>query len=59
MRCCLNAMDKVINFGPAAIFVLAGVFFAMIRMTNAKGKANEPKVKALMDRNLGEAAEEV
>ena len=54
----LTAMDKVINFGPAAIFVLAGVFFAMIHMTNAKGKENEPKVKALMAKNLGEAAPE-
>lgn len=43
----LSNMDKVINFGPAAIYILAGVFFAMIRMTNAKGKENEPKVQAL------------
>ena len=44
----LTAMDKVINFGPAAVFILAGLFFAMIRMTNARGRENEPRVKALM-----------
>ena len=45
----LTNMDRVINFGPAAIFVLAGIFFAMIRMTNEKGRENEPKVKVLME----------
>ena len=44
----LSNMDKVINFGPAAIFVLAGLFFAQIHMTNALGKENEPKVQAMM-----------
>ena len=45
----LSNMDKVINFGPAAIYVLAGVFYGMLHMTNAKGKENEPKVKAMME----------
>ena len=45
----LSNMDKVINFGPAAVFVLAGIFFGLVSMTNEKGRANEPKVKALME----------
>ena len=53
----LTNMDRVINFGPAAIFVLAGVFYAMLHMTNAKGKENEPKVKALMASQSGGTAE--
>ncbi len=44
----LTNMDKVINFGPAAIFILAGIFFSMIRMTNEKGRKNELLVKNMM-----------
>lgn len=47
----LTAMDKVINFGPAMIFVAAGLFFGMIRITNAKGQDNEKKINALMSRD--------
>ena len=43
----LSNMDKVINFGPAIIYILAGLFYAQIHMTNAKGKENEPKIQAL------------
>lgn len=44
----LSNMNKVINFGAFACFMLAAVFFAMIRMTNKKGRENEEKVKAMM-----------
>jgi GPH family glycoside/pentoside/hexuronide:cation symporter/probable glucitol transport protein GutA len=56
----LSNMDKVINFGPAIIYILAGIFYAQIHMTNAKGKENEPKIQALqaqMAAAHGESAE--
>lgn len=53
----LSNMDKVINFGPAAIYILAGVFYAMIHMTNAKGKENEAKVKAMVEANTAATQE--
>lgn len=43
----LSNMNKVINFGPFIFFVLAGVTFAMIHMTNEKGRENEKKVEAM------------
>ena len=37
-------MDKVINFAPAALYVLAAVFFLCVGMTKEKAKANELKI---------------
>ena len=42
----LTRMDMVINFAPAAFYVLAAIFFVCIGMTNAKAKENEEKIKA-------------
>lgn len=41
----LTKMDAVINFGPAALFVLAAVFFALNGMTNEKARENEQLVR--------------
>ena len=51
----LSNMNKVINFGPAAIFILAGVFFGLITMTNKLGRENEAKVKELMAATPGDS----
>lgn len=47
----LTRMDMVINFAPAAFYVLAAIFFACIGMTNAKSKENEEKIKAKLAEN--------
>lgn len=44
----ITKMNAVINFGPAAIFLIAVIPFAMIRMTNKLGRENELKVKEKM-----------
>ncbi len=44
----LTNMNRVINFGPFLFFLLAAVFFGMIRMTNKKGRENEARVKIMM-----------
>lgn len=41
----LTKMNAVINFGPAAMFLLAIIPFMMIRMTNRKGRENEKIIK--------------
>ncbi len=43
----LTKMNAVINFMPAAFFLLATIPFMMIRMTNKKGRENEEKIKAM------------
>lgn len=45
----LTKMNAIINFGPALFFILSAVTFGLIRMTNAKGKANEEKIKQMME----------
>ncbi len=40
----LTRMDMVINFAPAAFFVVAAVFFMCVGMTREKAKANEVKI---------------
>lgn len=40
----LTKMDMVINFAPAAFFVLAAVLFLCVGMTKEKAKANEEKI---------------
>lgn len=47
----LTKMNAVINFGPAACFLVAIIPFLMIRMTNAKGKENEQKLREMMKQN--------
>lgn len=42
----LTNMNRVINFAPAAFFVVAAIFFLCISMTKAKAKANEEKIAA-------------
>lgn len=37
----LTKMDVVINFGPAAFYVVAAIFFLCVAMTKEKAKANE------------------
>lgn len=44
----LTKMDAVINLGPAICFLLAIIPFLMIRMTNAKGRENELKLKEML-----------
>lgn len=41
----LTKMNAVINFGPAVMFLLAAVLFAVNGMTNNLGKENEQKLK--------------
>ena len=43
----LTKMDMVINFAPAAFFVLAAIFFLCVGMTKEKAKANEAKIAAM------------
>lgn len=43
----LTKMNAVINFMPAAFFLLAIIPFMMIKMTNKKGRENEEKIKAM------------
>lgn len=40
----LTRMDMVINFAPAAFFVIAAVFFLSVGMTREKAKANEAQI---------------
>lgn len=47
----LTRMDMVINFAPAAFYVLAAVFFLCVGITNEKAKANESKIKAMVNEN--------
>ena len=49
----LTKMNAVINFGPAACFMIAIIPLMMIRMTNAKGMENEKKLKEMMMKNGG------
>ena len=44
----LVRVNAVINFMPAALFLIAIIPFLMIRMTNKKGLENEEKIKAMM-----------
>lgn len=44
----LSKVNAVINFMPAALFLLAIIPFMMIRMTNKKGRENEEKIKEMM-----------
>ena len=37
-------MNKVINFAPAAFYVISGICFLCITMTNKKAKENEVKL---------------
>lgn len=46
----LSNMNKVINLAPFVCFLIAAVFFMMIRMTNEKGKENEEKIKILLEK---------
>lgn len=49
----LTKMNAVINFGPCIFFVLSAICFAMIRMTNAKGKENEAIIaEKVVSKNL-------
>lgn len=43
----LTNMDRVINFAPAAFFIVAAIFFACVGMTKEKAKANEEKIAAM------------
>lgn len=40
----LTKMNMVINLFPVAFFLLSALFFAMVEMTNVKGKENEAKI---------------
>ncbi len=44
----LTRMNMVINFAPAAFFVVAGILFLCVGMTKEKAKANEAKIAELM-----------
>ncbi len=44
----LTRMDMVINFGPAALYVIAAVMFLCVGMTKDKAKVNEAKIAELM-----------
>lgn len=44
----LTKMNMVINFAPAAFFIIAGVFFLCVSMTKEKAKANEKKIEELI-----------
>ena len=41
-------MNAVINFGPAIMFLMAAVLFALNEMTNELGRENEEKLKEKM-----------
>ncbi len=43
----LKNMDRVINFAPAAFFIVAAIFFACVGMTKEKAKENEAKIAAM------------
>ncbi len=43
----LTRVNAVINFAPAALFIIAIIPMLMIRMTNAKGRENEQKIKEM------------
>lgn len=44
----LTKMNAVINFGPAIMFLMAAVLFALNGMTNELGRENEEKLKEKM-----------
>lgn len=44
----LTHMNMVINFAPAAFFIVSGIFFLCVRMTKAKAKENEQKILELI-----------
>lgn len=44
----ISNVNGIINFMPAALFLLAIIPFMMIRMTNKKGKENENKIQEMM-----------
>lgn len=44
----LTRMDRVINFGPAAFYIVAAVMFLCIGMTKEKARANESKIEEFM-----------
>ena len=44
----LTRVNAVINFMPAALFLLAIIPFMMIKMTNKKGLENEEKIRKMM-----------
>lgn len=43
----LTNMNAVINFGPAAFYILAAVFFSLIKMTNQRARDNEKKIEEM------------
>ena len=43
----LTNMDRVINFAPAAFFIVAAIFFTCVGMTKEKAKENEAKIAAM------------
>ena len=47
----ISKVNSIINFLPAALFLLAIIPFLMIRMTNKKGKENELKIQEMMTQN--------
>lgn len=44
----LTRMDMVINFAPAAFFIVAAILFLCVGMTKEKAKANEEKIAELV-----------
>lgn len=44
----LTHMNMVINFAPAAFFIIAGVFFLCVGMTRSKAKKNEVKIAEMI-----------
>lgn len=44
----LTRMDMVINFAPAALYIVAAVMFLSVGMTKEKAKANEVKIAELI-----------
>lgn len=47
----LTRMDMVINFAPAAFFIVAGIFFLCVGMTKEKAKENEEKIAKMIAAN--------
>ena len=45
----LTRVNAVINFMPAALFLLAIIPFLMIRMTNKKGRENEETIRKMTE----------
>ncbi len=44
----LTRMDMVINFAPAAFYIVAAIMFLCVGMTKEKAKANETKIAELI-----------